>query len=97
MALSDLLMFENPGIVALAIGLLVFIVAYTILLRMMEKGSSMIIALVFGILAAFYLYRNDFFGWESNVLAFIILLTAVAIILKIVWAFVKHGKRQFGA
>jgi len=84
MAITDYLVFENPGVVALAIGVLFFIVMYTILSRFIEdRGSIMVISLVFAIISGWSLYVNNFFGWEENLIAILFIVVVVGIVFSL--------------
>jgi len=96
MALTDYLVFENPGVVAIAIGVLLFVVTYTILSRFIEdRGSTMVISIVLGIIGGWSLYTNNFFGWEENLIAILFIIVVVGIVLRILWAFVRGTGRHF--
>ena len=96
MAITDYLVFENPGVVAVAIGVLVFVVVYTVLSRFIEdRGSTMVISIVFGIIGGWSLYANNFFGWEENLIAILLIVVVVGIVLRILWAFIRGTGHHF--
>lgn len=96
MALSDLLRFENPEVVALALGILAFVLTFVVLTRLMDRGPSAIISIVIGIIAGWYLYTEDYlFNIEGKLLAVFLILAVVGVAAKIAWTFIKSGKKQF--
>jgi len=98
MALTDYLVFENPGVVAIAIGVLVFVVVYTVLSRFIQdRGSTMIISLVLGLIGGWSLYVNNFFGGEEeNLIAILFIIVVVGIVLRILWRFIRGTSHRFG-
>ena len=96
MALTDLIQFENPEVIAIAIGLLVFVLAFNALKGKMDKGVSVVIGIVLGFLSGYYLYRQGFYGYESSVIGILLLIVVIVIIGKIVLGFGKGAKRSFG-
>ena len=70
MALQDFLQFENPGVVMIAIGVLAFLVSFTIFSKTwkhMNRGTIILISLLVGTLVSSYLYRNGFEQVDSPI------------------------------
>jgi len=84
--------FQNPEVFAIAIGFIVCLVTFSVLSRRFDKGSSILIGLVVGILTAYNLFINDFYGWEET-LVFVIYLVVIALVIKIFIPFFKSVKR----
>jgi len=84
--------FENPEMFAIAIGVLVFLVVFSVLARRFDKGSSILIGLAVGTITAWSLYRNDFYGYESA-LVFLMYLAVIAVAIKIFLPFFKSVRR----
>lgn len=97
MSLSELLRFENPGVIAVAIGLLLFVLMFHVLKGKIDKGASLIISLVMGFLGGYYLYKQGIYGLESNIVAVLLIVAVCFIVLKIFFAFGKGARRQFGS
>ena len=96
MALTDLIQFENTEVIAIAIGLLVFVLVFNALKGKMDKGVSIVIGIVLGFLSGYYLYRQGFYGYESSVIGILLLVVVAVISWKILFAFGKGAKRSFG-
>jgi len=93
MAILDYLRFENPEIVVVAIGLLVFIVTFTVLQkRSMDKGASAIVALVLGASTSWYLVKKGII-YNSEILSSVLIILSIAVLLVILRAFVRAIKR----
>ncbi len=94
MFLDDLLAFQNPEVVAGALGLLAFLFSYTVLSKFMERGSATLVSLPIGGLVAFFVFREEFtLGRES--LAVILIIVGVAVVFKIFQSFYRAGRHQF--
>jgi len=94
MALQDLLAFQNPETVAIALGLLAFLFSFTILSRTLERGSSVLVSLAIGLMVAFFLYREELvLGRET--LAVVLIIGALFVVFRIVRSFSRFGRHQF--
>ncbi len=87
--------FQNPEVVAVAIGALAFIISFVAASKMFQKGISIIISAVIGFTAGWYLYTNQF-SWEFNLAGIAVGIAALGIIFLLVRAFFRFGKRRFG-
>ncbi len=86
----------SPEVFSIAVGVALFAVSNYILVKFLRnKATSLIVALVFSMIAAWSLYENDFYGWEST-LAILIYIVVAVLFLKILWVFVKSFKRSWG-
>ncbi len=94
MFLDDLLAFQNPEIVAVALGLLTFLFSYTVLSKFMEKGSATLVSLPIGGLVAFFVFREEF-TLGRGALSILLLVLGVAVVFKIMQSFYKAGRHQF--
>ena len=89
--------FENPEILAIVLGILVFVLAFYVLRRFMDnRGAVMVISLVIGLITGWALYQNEFYGFESA-LVILIYVAVIGLFLKIAWAFLKGARRNIGA
>lgn len=89
MPLFDLLRFENPEVLAFALGFLVFILVFYVLTRATgDKGTSLVVAFAISGIATFYLYKEEFI-LERRIIAFLLIIVVVVIFLKILWAFIR--------
>ena len=98
MVFEELFMFENPGVVALAAGVLVFVVLFSVLSKKFDKGASILISLVFGFLSGYYLYKNwlyDYSGDNKTLLAIVLIVLVAVIIIKIFLAFTRGIRYRF--
>jgi len=91
MALTNLLTFENPEVIAIALGVLAFVVVFDVLKKVgnFEKGPAGVIGLVMGMLTSWYFYTGRVV-LEGNVLAGLLLVVVVGIMFKIAQAFWKR-------
>jgi hypothetical protein len=99
MSLTDYLTLENPEVLAIGVALILFTLCSTAFQRVMgrrQKGIAIIISLVVSAIASWKLYSENFYGWEST-LVVILIIAVAAIFLRILWAFIRHSKAQFGA
>ena len=95
MALLDLFYFENPEVVAFAIGALAFIISFAALSRILNnRASSIIISFVIGILASWYIFSNDFYNAEV-ILAVLFAIAVIGVIFRILMPFAKGIKKNF--
>ncbi len=95
--ISDLFYFENPEIIPIVIGLLVFILSYASLsskLSHLERSSNIIISLVFSLFTAGYLYKNPDYLQQSAA-PYVLAILALVIILFILRSFFRFFRRQF--
>lgn len=94
MAFSDILVFENPEVLAFAAAVLVFIISFTAINKFIrEKGAALLISVAISAIVGWKLYRERFYGWEIS-LALIFGLIALAIFGKILWAFIRNIRRR---
>lgn len=92
---SELLMFENPEVVAVALGVLAFILVFYTLTKVTgNRGVSLIVGLAIGLMVTWGLFTGEF-SIERTTLAWILIILAVAVVLKIFWAFIKGAKHTF--
>lgn len=96
MALSDYFQFENPSVVAFALGVLIFIICLDIFTKRVriQRGAAVIVALVAGLSAGWYAYRNNFVQ-ESWAFSLMLILLAIVILAKIIIPFFKSLRRKF--
>jgi len=94
LSISEFLQFENPEVLAIAIGVLLFIFTYSVLINRLNKGVSLIIGLVVGLLAGWYLYQQRFFEWEYS-LAVLLIIVVGAVVFKIARGFFRFSKFTF--
>jgi|SRR3989344_5526702 len=96
MEIPDYLLVRDPALLAFAVAIILFALAYVSLIRVIRnKGITLIISLIIALIVAWNLYRGKFYGWESVIAVLLIIVVAV-ILLKILWAFVKNVKVAFG-
>jgi len=87
-------LFENLEVLVSAIGVLLFVVIFSVFSRIVpNKGISIIVSFAISAIAARYLYLNGFFGGQVTIAILLYLVVAV-ILLKIMWAFVKGIRRR---
>lgn len=96
----ELFQVENPEVLVIAIGVLLFVIVFSVLQKMKVfgrrgKGISILVSLIIAVMGTWYFYKEDFFGWEVS-LGVVLVLVVVALFLRILWAFVKSGKRNLG-
>lgn len=97
MTLQELFRIQDPIVLAIAAGVILF-TALTILLKpafKKNKGISVAIAIILSILTTRNLYQNRFYGLETQ-MALILTLVVLALFLKIIWGFARHTKTSFG-
>lgn len=96
MAFSDYIYFQNPGIVALALGAIIFIFlfyALTSFLRL-EKGVAILVGVAISGIATWKFYSEGFLGSES-ILSLFIALIVIAVIFVLFRAIFRGVKRRF--
>ena len=88
-------LFQNPGVLAVAIGVLTLLVVFHIFVKWFRgsKGISMVISIILGLIAGWNVYRTRFYGWE-NLLAVVIYVLVGLVIIRIVWSFVARPKKK---
>jgi membrane protein YdbS with pleckstrin-like domain len=93
-AVSDI--FQNPEIVAVAIGALAFLFTFVVVHKSLkfQKGISIVIAFAIGFTAGWYLYTNDFV-WEFTAAGVAVGIAVLAVLFVIVRAFFRFGKHRF--
>ncbi len=95
----ELFQVENPEVLVVAIGVLLFVVAFSVFQKVKifgreGRGISLLVSLIIAVIGTWYFYKEDFFGWEVS-LGFVLFLAAMAILLRILWAFGKNAKHRF--
>lgn len=87
---------ENPEVLAIAVGVLIFVILFEALTKIeRDRMTSIVVSLISGLIAGWWLYKERFYNWE-NALAILIYLAIAGIFLRIIWAFVRNIKRNFG-
>lgn len=83
MAYYDLFYVENPEVIALALGVLAFVLSFSALRKTMgfEKGSATLVSLVIGLIGTAYIYSHPEI-LESYY--FIILFVLIAIVILVI-------------
>ena len=89
--------FQNPGVFALVIGILSFIIFFEIVTKLfrMSKGVAFVSGLAIGGIISWFLYRESFYYFESALVILVYIVVAL-VALKILWAFVKNTKTNIG-
>lgn len=96
MAFNDFLQFENPGAVAIAIGVLVYLVSYTAfrrLFRRMSKGIILLMSLIISVMSSWYIYKIGFDRLDS---AGTVGVVVGFLIFMIVYFFIRKAKMHRG-
>lgn len=91
----ELLQFENPDVVAIALGALVFVVIFWVFSHWIKfaRGPSALMALAAGGLTVFYVFRQELeFG--RNVMAVALIIAALFVIFLIGRAFFRFFKHH---
>lgn len=98
MGITDYFVLENPNVLPIAVGFLLFIIGFTVfdkyLFKRESKGIAIVGALILSFIGGWYLYRNQFIVQEK-VLSLILFVVVVVIVIMIIRAFVKFVKKQF--
>ena len=94
MSFTDWLAFQNPEVVAIALGVLVFVIVFSMMKRFMDRGPALITGVAMGAMAAYYLYRDSYIIGK-NMLAIAVILAVLVILFVISRAFSRFGKHQF--
>ena len=95
MVVSDYLSFENQETLAIAVGVLLFIIIVYLLKKVaLPRGPGILIAFAFAVMATWKLYKERFYGWEGF-LAFVLVIAVLGVLLKILIAFFKNVKHTF--
>ena len=93
--LIELLSFQNRETLAVALGLLLFIILFHLLSRRLDKGPSIIVAFAASLIASWQIYTNEFYGFEKT-LAFLLYLALIGIAVKFVLLpFIRFFRKQF--
>lgn len=97
--LVNSLEFENPEVVAIALGVLLLVLSYSVLYNLFkfEKGIALLIGLILGAIAAYYTYKDFLNGSDSPLLAIAVTLLVIGVIVKIIMPFLGFGKRRVHA
>ncbi len=94
MTFEDLFAFQNPQIVAVALGVLAFILIYYASERIFKHtGASVLIGGVFGLYLV-YRYYDDMSGTAINLFKTLLILIPVFIVIRIFLGYRKHKKRK---
>jgi len=97
MVFADYLLFENPNVLVFVVGVLLFVFLSYVMkkfFRNENKGVAIIVAFVVSIIASWRLYIERFYGWEGTLIVVIYVLFG-ALILKMLWGFMRGSKRYF--
>ena len=90
--IADFFRFENPETLAVAIGVLIFVVSYFVLIRFFKaKGMTLLISFIIALIVTWNLYKERFYEWETG-LAIVLVIIVVVILFRIVRGFVR-GRR----
>jgi xanthine/uracil permease len=86
--------YENIEVVSIALGVLVFVVAYDLMKRMMDRRMSFIVCLIIGIMLAWRVYSAP--ELVTNAAFGILMMALVAGVgFIIVRAFFRSGKHNY--
>lgn len=94
--LADYGIFESPETVAIALGLLLFIVAFVVLSRFFGKGNktaAAMVGLILGGLASWKIYTTNL-SYNEEYLFYAFVILAVAIVGAIIWPFIRSWTRR---
>ena len=95
MNIMDYLTFQNPEVLAMCLGAILFIISFLVIQKFMRnKLISMIISIIVGLLAGWNLYNNRFYDLERP-LAFCLILAMIGVLVKLIFSFVKRSKRGY--
>ena len=87
---------SNLEVVAIVIGIMLFAMVFYILNKTnIDRGASVLIAIVLSILVSWNLYTNRFYGGEV-ILILIITLFVLAIVIRISWGILRFMGRSLG-
>lgn len=80
--------FQNPEVVAIAFGVLVFILVHSVMLRVTKNfGPSIIVGAVIGLFTSWKIYTENYLGESAFVI--LLILAALAVIVRIFFPFFK--------
>ena len=87
-------LFQSPEAVIIAIGLIIFFIIYSLLLKPFKnKGPAILVAACISLISMWSLYTNDFYGWNIDV-AVAFYLIAVVILIMLFYSFIKAIRRK---
>ena len=92
--MASVLSFTNIEVVIVALGLLAALVTFSALSRRLERGSSLIIGLAIGAIAAYSMYTYRLYLGE-NLVAFALIAVVILIFGKLLYSFLRFGRRVF--
>ncbi len=93
---SEYFVFQSAEGLAAGVFLVLFAAAYSVLIKFMKsKMPVFMISLIIAGIAAWQLYKERYYGWES-LLAFLMIVFAIIIFVKIILSFFRGAKTIFG-
>ena len=68
----ELFQLENPEVLVVVVGALLFVAVFSVFQKMKMfgregKGIRVLVSVIIAIIGAWYFDQNDFFGWEINI------------------------------
>ena len=93
--MASIFSFTNIEVVILALGVLAALVTFSALSRRLQRGPSFIIGLAIGGIAAYSMYTYRLYLGE-NLVAFALIAVVILIFGKILYSFLRFGRRSFG-
>ena len=89
--LDSFYLVENPEVLAVALGVLAFVIVFAVLTKLRPtgpRGVYFIASFAIGGLVWWTLYKERFYGGE-NLLAILLYIFVGAVVLAIFWSFIK--------
>ena len=95
-SIVELFRFENLEGLAIVVGVLLFVIAYSVIGGFMkERGVSIIISLIIALISSYGLYKRRFYEWEGS-LAIILVIVIIFIFVKLFLPIWRNLRLSYG-
>jgi hypothetical protein len=95
--LADFGLVENPEVVSIAIGMILFIVSFKALMKFFKgdnKPVAVVVSLILGVIAAWRIYTTDL-AYNEKFLFYVLIVLGVVILFALIIPFFRAAFKQW--
>ncbi len=93
----EIFSFQSREVLAVALGLLFFVVTMYVYIRIVGKnqtGIAIVVAICAALIGGWYFYQNNFYGWERTLAIVLYVVIFLVFLRLLLWPFFRAFGRR---